>query len=294
MLFQTVHLAGEGMPELDCYVQDPAIATGVEKVRPAIVICPGGAYLKCAHREGEVVAMRFAGMGYHTFVLRYHTYVTKMPSAAGEQPELDADSHYPLQVVDLMRAMAYVHAHAAEWRVDPDRVYAMGFSAGGHVVGSLVEHWDDPDLLAAAGASADAARPRGALLCYPMVDARLAHDAAHDDSPGAALVPRAIFGTDAPTEQDFARLDLAKHVRPDMPRLFVWQTAEDGTLHAADTVRFVAAAMEAGVSCELHLFQKGRHGLSLADETSANAPELVNPAASAWPELARTWLALDA
>lgn len=80
-----------------------------------------------------------------------------------------------------------------------------------------------------------------------------------------------------------------------MPELDCYvQNAEDDMLRAADTVRFVAAAMEAGVACEFHLFQQGIHGISLADETSAKSQKMVNQAASVWPDLARTWMAVDA
>lgn len=297
MLFSSVHLAGEGAPTLDCYVLDSAIATGRKKSRPAILICPGGGYLKTSTREGEVVAARFLGMGYDAFVLCYHTYVMEPPQRVGEPPVCDPLSHYPLQVVDLMRAMAYVRSHAGEWGIEEERIYALGFSAGGHVVGSLAERWDDAELLGMAGATADEVRPRGVLLCYPMVNGRLVREvpviAGMPAATSAMLLSRALFGGDDPSNVDYDRVDLGLHLRPDMPRMFVWQTAEDELLHAEDTVSFAAGAMAMGVSCELHVFQRGRHGMSLCDRTSSSKDADVDAAAARWVGLAQTWLELD-
>lgn len=299
MHFSSVPLADDWSSVLDCYVLDQEIATGKSLVRPAVVICPGGAYLKCAKREGEVVAARFLGMGFDAFVLRYHTYVTEPPAVPGGEPRTDARSHWPVQVVDLMRAMAYVRANAEAWGINPSLVYALGFSAGAHVVGSLAERFDEAALLAQAEADAEDVRPRAVLLCYPMVDARLVRDALEAEREGrpmdipASYLARGVFGKDAPTEEDYERLDLAAHVRPDMCPVFAWQTAADNTLHAEDTLGFVAAAMRVGVPCELHLFERGHHGMSLCDSTSAPDPSDVDGAAAEWVGLARTWLELD-
>lgn len=297
MVFSSVRLAGDGAPTLDCYVLDPSIATGRKKSRPAVVICPGGGYLKTATREGEVVAARFLGMGYDAFVLRYHTYVVGPPRREGELPVCDSRSHYPLQVVDLMRAMAYVRSHASEWGIREERIYALGFSAGGHVVGSLAERWDDAELLGMAGSTADEVRPRGVLLCYPMVNGRLVREApaiaGMSAVTSATLLSHALFGKDVPSAEDYDRVDLSLHIRPDMPRMFVWQTAEDELLHAEDTVSFVAGVMEAGVSCELHVFQRGEHGMSLCDRTSSSREADIDDAAARWVGLAQTWLGLD-
>lgn len=302
MQVTTVRLPGGA--ELDCYVLDPKIATGTNRTRPAMIICPGGAYLKTATREREVIAARFLGMGFHAFVLRYHTYIVAGDPASGDGGEgaprrLDRGSHYPVQVIDLMQAMSYVREHAEPWHVDPELIYALGFSAGGHIVGSLAERFDDAALLDRAGAEPSAVKPRGVLLCYPMVDGGLVRDVMEDegrdqgDPFSGSVLSQALFGTSDPSEEDYGSVDLSRGVRPDMPRMFVWQTSEDDLLDAADTVSFVAAAMRAGASCEFHLFQRGQHGLALCDETTALKPEDVNRAAAAWLGLAKAWLDLD-
>ena len=284
-------LRPDGTSRLDCYVQDTTIATGVTKTRPALIICPGGAYLTLASREGEPVAMRFSGLGYQTFVCRYLTYLEGKP-LPGETPVIRENSHYPEQVIDLMRSIAHVRSHARAWCIDDQRVYIMGFSAGAHVCGLLAEHWDDPELLTLAGLTAedaDLVRPSGVVLCYPMLTAR-PKGIGTPNIVGAELLARAIFGTDTPNEELVDLFDLTRHVRPDMPRTYLWHTTEDSVVSPEDSVAFVGELLAQGIPCELHLYQRGPHGTSLCDEASASAPEHLNPAAAGWVEAAHIWM----
>jgi len=297
MRYEEVYLSEDRRARLDCYLLDPEVATGSYKTRPAVLITPGGAYLSLAHREGEPVAVRFLGLGYDVFVLRYHVYVTAPPSEPGGMPQVDSSSQYPLQIVDAMRALAYVRKHADTWDIDTSRVYALGFSAGAHVVGSLAERFDDAELLALAGTTADAVRPSGLVLCYPMISAeKLCHvepDASPEQRSGAELVRRAIFGKDDPSAEDYARVDLRRHVRPDMPRTFIWQTSEDEVVASYETTELVALLQRVGVPVEHHLYECGIHGLALADRSTASREDLVNEEAATWVGLCASWLALD-
>ncbi len=100
--------------ELIAYVPDNFPETGLDRTRPAIIICPGGGYRSLSDREGEPVALRFAGLGYAAFVLRYHT----------------ADlAHFPIPQRQLLAAVDHVRSNAREYHVDPRAVLCMGFSA---------------------------------------------------------------------------------------------------------------------------------------------------------------------
>ena len=59
---------------LTTYVWDDAPDLLNGKDRPAVIVCPGGAYLNLSDKEGEPVALAFANMGYHAFVLKYSVY----------------------------------------------------------------------------------------------------------------------------------------------------------------------------------------------------------------------------
>lgn len=280
---------------LDCYALDPAISTGRRKTRPALIICPGGGYLKHAAREGEPVAARFAGLGCSTFVLRYSTYVAAPPLPGEQYPQVRENARWPLQVAQLMRAMAYVRDHTEELDIDANSVYCLGFSAGAHVVCSLAELWDDNDLLREAGIDdADAVRPSGILLCYPMLSASFALALARNDSADPIMKKlelRALFGTEEPSDTQISRLDLTHRIRPDMPRCFIWHTAQDRMTPPAESLVFATGLLQAGVPCELHLFEQGDHGMSLCDETTAVDENTVDEAAATWVDAARRWIA---
>lgn len=297
MRYKEEYLSEDGRARLDCYLLDPEVATGSHKTRPALLILPGGAYLSLAHREGEPVAARFLGMGFDVFVLRYHVYVTVPPTGPDGMLQVDDSSHYPVQIVDAMRAMAYVRAHADQWDIDAERVYALGFSAGANVAGSLTERFDDEELLALAGTTAEVVRPSGLILSYPMISAerlcQVEPGATPDQVKGAELVKRAVFGKDDPSAEDYAQVDLRQHVRPDMPRTFMWQTSEDEVVASYETTELVALLQRAGVPVEYHLYERGIHGLALADQSTASRENLLNNEAATWVELCANWLALD-
>lgn len=298
MIYTHIALDDSGSASLECYVLDSAISTGLYKTRPALLIAPGGAYLRLAQKEAEPVAMRFAGLGFHVFVLRYPTYVLEVPDDGGE-PLVDPASHQPAQTIATLRALAFIRTHAAEWDLDASRVYALGFSAGANVVGLAAEHARDAELLEAAGVLESDVQIRGLLLCYPMVSADIlcGYNAEELDSQRAQyaeLVKRAVFGTGELSAEDFARVDLRIHVRPDLPRTFIWQTAEDATVPPAETTELVLRLQQSGVPVEYHLFERGPHGMGLADPSGVGRDNEVNPEAAAWVELAAHWLALDA
>ena len=297
MVYREVSLREDGSSVIKVFGLDPAISGGLRKKRPAIVICPGGGYLITAAKEQEPVAARFLGLGYQVFVLDYLTYFKSRPETWGDEPDLHGDARYPEQLRDLMRTMAYVHACAEELDIDEERVYALGFSAGAHIVGSLAERWDDPGLL--DGIKPEIARPCAVLLGYPMVDADIqmggGNAASGDcaDDPYARYFKRGVFGTDEPTKQAMSQLDLTAHVRSDMPRVFMWHTFDDGVAPAEKSLALAARLMDAGVPVEYHLFQRGGHGNALADATSAAWAYEIEPREAGWVQLAASWLEMD-
>lgn len=118
------------------------------KKRPAVLVCPGGAYLTCSDREGEPVALRFASMGYHAFVLRYSTYMGggfSYPDPTKEIP-VNPKSIYPNPMRDIAKAILFIRDHSNEWLVDTEKIILCGFSAGAHNCAMYSVYWNDPDL----------------------------------------------------------------------------------------------------------------------------------------------------
>ncbi len=288
MRYETVALGGSTAASLDCYVLDPHLSSTECVRRPAMLILPGGAYLKQAHREGEPVAARFLGMGYSAFILRYSTYVTDVTDDG--KPVADPLSHYPVQVIEAMRAMQWLHDHAEELWIDETRIYVLGFSAGAHILCSMCERFDDKVLTGQLEVSAESSiLPAAQLLAYPMVSASVLLKKAESAEMHDMLM-QAIMGKADPTEEEIARLDLVKGARPEMPPTFIWQTAQDTTVDPLETLDLAHALLKLGVPCEMHLYGEGPHGMGLADRTCCMHEELIDERVATWVGLADSWL----
>lgn len=104
--------------------------------KPAVIVCPGGAYMSCPRHgnEGDPVAMAFAMDGYQSFVLEY-SVASKAPT-----PEKVL---FPAQLLDFGKATLTIREHAEEWCVDVERISIIGFSAGAHLCGMLATTWNE-------------------------------------------------------------------------------------------------------------------------------------------------------
>lgn len=207
----------------------------VRRCRPAVLILPGGAYEHCSHRESEPVALRFTAMGYAVFSLVYSC----------------APFTYPTALREAAMAMRYIRTHAEEYEADPQRVAALGFSAGGHLCGTLGTLYDAPELEEIGPAAQ--LRPDALVLCYPVA---VSHGRTH-----AGTIAN-LCGSDAALA---ARLSLDALVRPDMPPVFLWHTRDDDVAPCCGSLELARALEAAGVDFALHIYRHGPHGLSTAD-----------------------------
>ena len=223
------------------------------KIRPAVVICPGGGYDYCSEREAIPVAMRFASYGVQAFVLDYS--VVKKP--------------FPMALMELAAAVAYVRSHAKDYEVDPNRILVCGFSAGGHLAGSLGVHWNHAVLTDVMGDSA-AYRPNGQILCYPVITAG---ENAHRGS------------IDNLTDGGQCRMDMVSletQVDGDTPQTFLWHTSDDDCVPVENTLMMAQALATHHIPFELHIYPHGGHGLSLSDETTAMGDWHCNSVCASW------------
>ena len=228
--------AGGFVPTLTAYLHDDAVP------RPAVVVVPGGAYCFVSPGEGEPVADVFFEKGYQTFVLIYTTNPC-FHGPLGTQP-----------LCDLARAVALVRQNAAAWHVKPDHVAVCGFSAGGHLAGSLAVHWNAPFL--PADLTGTLVRPDAAILCYPVVTMG---PYTHADSR------RALLG-DAFTAADAHTMSLEENVTPGTPPVFFWHTRNDDAVPVQNSLLLQQALLQNGVVHEMHLFADGAHGATLAND----------------------------
>ncbi len=258
---------------LECYLTEDAPSCA----RPAVIVLPGGAYVLRAAAESGIVAKRFRSLGYEAFVLRYSTYPGGTP--------------YPGQAAELMEAICYLKDHSAELGVDRDRIYALGFSAGAHVAVTLAERAGDKEIRGMAGIAVDADAsellPAGLVLCYPL----LAVHPLKAPSELLSISNKALFGTETLTESECDSVDLVRGVRAGMPRTFIWQSAQDAMCDQRDTLRFASRLLDCGTPCELHLFEEGAHGMSMADEESVEeGASAADAHVATWVMLADQWM----
>lgn len=236
---------------LDGYLLDSGLKLGQDVKRPAVVICPGGGYVYLSPRESEPMALAYAAKGIHAFVLNYSVGW----GIKGFAPFTELDW-----------ALGMIREHAEEWRIDEHKVLTCGFSAGGH--------------LALAGGLLGNNKADGVILGYPAVNM---------DVEGGFMA-QLLTGKEQPDEEEKKWLNLTKKVGKDAPPLFMFTTGEDA-LTRKMTLDLVMAYEENGLLCEYHLFQKGPHGYSLANEASADgSSQVINRHVAKWLDLSVEWI----
>ena len=247
------------IPTLTVFRPDSSKATGA-----AVVVCPGGGYgFLATEHEGKEVADWLNSLGITAAMLKYR---------------LGPKYHHPTMLGDAQRAIRTVRARVSEWNLDPKRVAILGFSAGGHLASTAATHFDAGKPDAADPIDRQSCRPDLAVLVYPVV--ALATPYAHAGSL------KNLLG-DAPTRELVENLSNERQVTKDTPPTFLAHTNEDKGVPAENSLLFALAMRKAGVPVELHLFEKGQHGLGLGTGwTGRIAPD---EAFQAWPRLCGTW-----
>jgi acetyl esterase/lipase len=207
-----------------------------------MVICPGGGYGHLAAHEGKDYALWLNQHGVAGCVLKYR---------------LGSNGYrHPAMLQDAARALRLVRARAADWKIDPHRVGIMGSSAGGHLASTLLTHFDAGIPEARDVVERQSSRPDLGILCYAVISLG---DYAHRGSRANLL------GTNPPPEL-VKLLSNELQVTSNTPPCFLWCTYEDKTVPMENSLVFAQALRKNQVPFDLHIYQKGRHGLGLADK----------------------------
>lgn len=244
MIHETIPLTvpgADGPAELIAYAPDNFPELGEDRLRSAVIICPGGGYHMLSDREGEPVALRFAGLGFAAFLLKYH---------------VAPQGRWPVPQRQLLAAVAHVRGNWERYHVDPHAVVVLGFSAGGHLAGSAGLLWNKKELYQPLRRRSSAFRPDGVVLCYPVVTSG---PAAHRGSIENLLGER--------YDELLERVSLEKQVSRQAPPFFIWHNADDVDVPVENALLLDKALQAKGVASELHIYPSGGHGQSLADYT---------------------------
>jgi acetyl esterase/lipase len=232
-------------------VKNQANGTGV-------IVCPGGSYMALAsNHEGRQVANWLNSLGIAAFVLKYR---------------LGPRYHHPIELGDAQRAIRLVRAHATEYGIAPDRLGVMGFSAGGHLAATMGTHFDNGSATDSDPVQRSGSRPDFLVLGYPVIS--FATPYTHQGSLHNLL-------GDNPDPKLMQNLSNELQVTAQTPPTFLFHTTEDKTVPVENSVLFYLALRKAGVAAEMHIFERGPHGVGLA---------LRDPALAMWPELLPNWL----
>jgi acetyl esterase/lipase len=247
---------GEGdVPKLYVY---PVTGAGV---RSAVIVMPGGGYRNLSmEKEGGEEARWLNAHGVTAFVLEYR---------------LGPRYGFPAPMQDAARAIRYVRSHAAEMGIAKDKVGLWGFSAGGHLAAFLATTNDDGNVNSPDPIERVSSRPDFAILSY----ARLSLD---------PTIPRktsleGLIGSH-PTQAMLDTVSVEHRVTKSTPPCFLFATTGDETVNAMNSTAFYDALKRAGVPAELHIFERGPHGLGMAQGLTG-MPEL-----AIYPQLVANWM----
>jgi acetyl esterase/lipase len=241
-------------PSLTVYPAPAGKANGT-----AVIVCPGGGYVRLAmDKEGTEYAQWLNTRGITAFVLKYRMVEYGQPA--------------PLQ--DALRAIRLIRSRAAEFGVKPDRIGIMGSSAGGHLSSSAATLFDAPEGKTGNALDSVSARPDFAILCYPVITMT---------EPNTHAGSRKSLLGENPSPDLIARWSTENQVTSTTPPTFIFHTTEDGAVPVENALAFYAALKRNKVPAELHVFEKGGHGVGMR---AGNGPT------SDWPELLEAWLRL--
>jgi acetyl esterase/lipase len=236
----------------------PYLVPAGRGVGTAVIVCPGGGYGALAtDKEGTQFAQWFNSIGVSAFVLKYR---------------LGPKYHHPIELGDAQRAIRMVRARADEFRVQPDRIGIMGFSAGGHLASSAGTHLETVNAVAGDPIDKVSSRPDFLILGYPVISFTTSY--VHKGSM------RNLLG-DNPDPKLVELMSNELQVTPQTPPTFLFHTNGDTGVPPENSVLFYMALRKAGVPAEMHIYERGPHGVGLAQ---------TDEALSTWPGRLAAWL----
>ncbi|HEU0179707.1 MAG TPA: alpha/beta hydrolase [Blastocatellia bacterium] len=242
----------DDIPSVQLYQPPADKASGA-----AIVVCPGGGYAHLASHEGHDIAVWLNSIGVTAVVLKYR---------------LGPKYQNPAMIQDALRAIRYTRSKASEWKIDPNRVGIMGFSAGGHLASTAATHFTVGDPNSSDPIEKLSSRPDLAILCYPVIT--MTEPFVHKGSR------KNLLGENPP-EQLIDLMSNEKQVTEQTPPTFLFHTGDDPVVPVENSLMFALALRKKKVSYEMHIYEHGRHGVGLAPG---------DPALSTWPKLLENWL----
>lgn len=254
---------------LTTYIRDLSSEIDLERKAPAMLVIPGGGYYMVSDREGEPVAMRYLALGFNAFVLDY--------SVAA-----DSALKYPYQIAEAAMAMEYLRINAENLNIDPEKIAAVGFSAGGHLCAMLGSFHNCPETGKVFKPTV-CVKPNALVLGYPVIssDISFAHIGSFINLCGEE------------NKELMKKVDVLNLIDENSAPAFIWSTFNDNVVPCQNAIEAALKYKKSGVPVSLHVFGKGEHGLSVADATvykTDKALKEMSVSVPEWVRLSVEWL----
>lgn len=236
------------------YMESFALETA--KPLSAVIVLPGGGYVnKMTSYEGRDVCKRFNELGIHSFMLEYRV----------------APNRHPAPLLDAAQAIKTLRRNAAEWNIKPDKIAVLGFSAGGHLAASACVYYELAESLISDSDDKISARPDAGILCYPVLSSgNFGHIGSFKNLLG-----------ENPSAELMQKMSLELNTHKNVPPVFLWHTANDGTVPVENSLLFATSLSAAKIPFELHVYPNGPHGMGMG---------FADPHVATWVPLCAEWL----
>lgn len=234
--------------------------TAENENRPLMLVIPGGSFDHLSQKESEPVALAYYKAGFNTAIVQYNLIG-------------DPGMIYPDAALDVLTAIKYYRQNMSG--VIADKIYTIGFSAGGHVASVANYFATSKDYQAEYGYHQAEVVPNKTILGYPLIDIK---------KIGFPLPD----GAEEMLPADPKINDTALAVTRETPATFMFQALDDQIVLVDNSISYLEALRKAKVRSELHLFEKGGHGFGLANYHDHDWPN--DPHLASWFELSLAWL----
>lgn len=221
-------------------------APGQDQEKPAVIIFPGGGYaINAISHEGHDVARKFNEIGITAFVVKY-----RIPD---DRTMLNKEIG-PLQ--DAQQAIKVVREQASKYKIDPERIGIMGFSAGGHLASTAGTHFKETHI---ANDKNTSLRPDFMILIYPVIS--------FQDEFGHLGSRNNLLGNN-PSKEKITMYSNELQVTKETPPAFLVHAGDDKTVPVANSIKFYESLVKQNVPAEMHIYQEGGHGFGLNNPTT--------------------------
>lgn len=273
MIKETFHINKNDKYRLDVYIQDESPEITLSHMRPFVLVCPGGGYFMTSDREADPIALAYLADGFNAGVLRY---------SVGD------DACWPGPNVDLSNAMRIIRENALRWHTDAHKIAVCGFSAGGHLAAMQGVHWNDSDVMRLSHCYGGENRPDAIILAYPVITSE---GKTHRDSINQVLRKYIEAGDEKELTKMISYVSAEKNVGNHTPPCFIFHTCQDPLVPVYNSLSFASALENEGIDFELHIFERGTHGLAMCNHTTHLEGASFNDSdAALWISMSCKWL----